>query len=244
MADDNWWASAPFATAASARTATSAPPRAKTTPQDMQILRDSSALAETERDARRTYASTRAAVKQMGTGALKASFLDSITPEEDGTPVLDEIGAALGLLARPFINDSTWTARDQLKTVGAKVALSAAQQQKGTASDRDMAQMRMSGVNPYKSVTENLRILDEAERQGAFAQHRATLKSQWISRYGSISQPGPRGMSFEQVAAAQDKQVQQALDVRAKGLPAAPPSVRRGSSRGRTVIDMNGNRVR
>jgi hypothetical protein len=224
--------------------ATAAPTRAKTTPQDMMMIRDASNRAETERDARRTYANTRRAITDMSTGPMKASFLDAITPEEDGTPFLDGLGALLGSPARLFIGDKTWAGRDHLKTVGAKVALAAAQQQKGVASDRDMAQMRMSGVNPYKSVAENLRILDEAEREGAFAQHRATLKSKWISRYGSVAAPGPRGMAFEEIASRQDALVEKALALRKRGLPKPPQSVTRRSVGRPTVIDMNGNPVR
>lgn len=152
MAEDNWWASSPFATAASA-TASNGSGRAKTTAQDMQVIRDASARAETERDARRTYAATRRAVAQMDTGPMKASFLDSITPEEDGTPILDTIGAVLGAPARLFVSDKTWAARDHLKTVSAKVALAGSQQMKGSSSDKDTALMRMAGVSPYKSAS-------------------------------------------------------------------------------------------
>ena len=242
MADDNWWASSPFATAASAKASAASTGRAKTTPQDMQIIRDASALSESERDARRGYAATRRAVKTMHSGALKAGFLDSISPEEDGTPFLDQLGVVLGLPARPFISDATWAARDHLKTVSAQVALAGSRQMKGSSSDKDTALMRMAGVSPYKSEAENLRILDEAERQAAFAQHRATLKSKWISQYGSVAAPGPNGMAFEEIAARQDAKVQRALDIRRNGLPKPPPSARRQN---RPVeIDLKGRPVR
>lgn len=242
MADDNWWASSPFATAASAKAATAPVGRAKTTPQDMQMLRDASTRAETERDARRNYRSTRQAVLDMDTGPQKAAYLNAITSEEGGG-FWDGVGSVLGSVARPFVSDKTWAARDHLNTVSAKVALAGAQQMKGTSSDKDTSLMRMGGVSPYKTKRENLRILDEAERDGAFAQHRATLRSKWIARYGSVSAPGPNGMSYEEIAARQDAAVERALAVRKNGLPKPPPSATRRSA-GRTVLDLNGNPVR
>lgn len=242
MPGDNFWEGDAFATAASARGAPTNTGRAKTTPQDMQMLRDASTRAETERDARRNYRSTRQAVIDMDTGPQKAAYLNAITSEEGGG-FWDGVGSVLGSVARPFVSDKTWAARDHLNTVSAKVALAGAQQMKGTSSDKDTSLMRMGGVSPYKQPRENLRILDEAERDGAFAQHRATLRSKWIARYGSVSAPGPNGMSYEEIAARQDAAVEKALAVRKNGLPKPPPSVGRRSTR-RVVYDINGNPVK
>lgn len=242
MAEENWWASMPFATAASARSSTAAPGRAKTTPQDMMLLRDSTSKAEVERSARRDYSATRQAVRDMNTGPLKAAYLDAITPEQDGG-VLDKVGGFLGAPLRLFVSDKTMAARDRLKTLSAQVALKGSQMMKGSSSDKDTAIMRMAGVSDYKGSTENNRLLDDAERESAIEQHRASLKAQWINRYGSISAPGPRGLSYEQVAQQQEKTVNSAVDLRQRGLPKPPPSARR-SAGGRTVIDINGNPIR
>jgi hypothetical protein len=57
MAEDNWWADAPFATAASAKAygSSGGTSRAKTTPQDMKALTEASARAAAEADAQRDY---------------------------------------------------------------------------------------------------------------------------------------------------------------------------------------------
>jgi hypothetical protein len=237
---DNFWEQDSFATAAAAKSGATG--RAKTTPQDMMLLRDSTSRAETERNARKDYGSIRQAVRDMGTGALKAATLDAITPEQDGGFV-DTVGGLLGAPLRLFVSDKTLAARDQLNTVSAQVALRGSQQMKGSSSDKDTALMRTAGVSPYKSKTENLRILDNAERESALEQHRATLKSKWISRYGSISAPGPNGMAYEEIAARQDALVNKAMDVRKRGLPKPPPSARRGGG-APLEIDINGNPIR
>lgn len=243
MAEDNWWASSPFATAASAKAA-AAPARVKPTSQDMQLLRDSTAKAEAERNARREYSAVRQSVMNMNSGPFKAAYLDAITPDEGGSTlgnVLDKVGAVAGFIPSLFVSNRTSDARQHLKTVSAQVALKGSQMMKGGSSDADTALMRMAGVNDYKSVTENLRILRNAERESAIEQHRATLKSKWISRFGSIAEPGPHGLTYEEAAARQEAMVNRAIDIRQKGLPKPPPSKR---ARGPVEIDMNGRPVR
>lgn len=224
------------------------PARAKTTQQDMMMLRDSTAKAEVERAARRDYAATRKAVADMDTGPTWAAYLDAVTPEQDGN-IFDKIGGFLGAIPRRFTtDDKVMNARDRLKTVSAQVALKGSQDMKGSSSDKDTALMRMAGVSDYKGKQENFRILDDAARQGAIEQHRATLKAQWINRFGSISAPGPRGLSYEQVAAQQEKTVNEAMDyrqgIRKPTLRTPPRSVTRRAPSGRMVYDVNGNPVR
>jgi hypothetical protein len=240
---DNFWEADAFATAAAAKAKPSAPMgRAKTTPQDMMLLRDSTAKAEAERAAQRDYASTRKAVNDMNTGPLKAAYLDAITPEQDGG-ILDKVGGFLGAPLRLFVSDKTMAARDRLKTNSAQIALKGSSMMKGSSSDKDTAIMRTAGVSDYKGTTENNRLLDDAERESSIEQHRASLKAQWINRFGSISAPGPRGLSYEQVASEQERYVNRSFDQRQRGLPKPPPSARRSAS-GRTVIDINGNPIR
>ncbi len=250
MAEDNWWSALPFASAASAASAkaTTAPARVKTTPQDMMMLRDSTAKAEVERAARRDYAATRKAVADMNTGPTWAAYLDAVTPEQDGN-VFDKIGGFLGAIPRwATTDDKVMNARDRLKTVGAQVALKGSQDMKGSSSDKDTALMRMAGVSDYKGKAENFRILDDAARQGAIEQHRATLKAQWINRFGSISAPGPRGLSYEQIAAQQEKTINEAMDyrqgLRKPALRTPPRSVTRRPPSGRVVYDITGKPVR
>lgn len=243
MAEDNWWAKDAYATAAAAKGSAQPTGRAKTTPQDMQMLRDSTARAEAERNARRDYASTRQAVLDMNTKPSKASYLDAITPEQDGG-FWDAVGGFVGTPLRWFVSDKTMNARDQLKTLGAQTALKGSQMMKGASSDKDTALMRTAGVSDYKGVRENLRILREAERSSAIEQHRATLKAKWIGRYGSISAPASSGMTYEEAAARQEAMVNKAMDIRERGLPKPPPRTVRRPSQGRTTIDMNGNPLR
>lgn len=243
MAEDNWWAKDSYATAAAAKGSAQPTGRAKTTPQDMQMLRDSTARAEAERNARRDYASTKRAVLDMGTSPSKARYLDAITPEQDGG-IMDTIGAALGTPLRWFVSDKTMNARDQLKTLGTQTALKGSQMMKGASSDKDTALMRTAGVSDYKGVQENLRILREAERSSAIEQHRATLKAKWIGKFGSISAPAPSGVTYEEAAARQEAMVNKAMDIRERGIPKPPPSTNRRAAPGRTVIDMNGKPIR
>ncbi len=243
MAEDNWWAKDSYATAAAAKGSAQPTGRAKTTPQDMQMLRDSTARAEAERNARRDYASTKRAVLDMGTGPAKARYLDAITPEQDGG-IMDTIGGLLGTPLRWFVSDKTMGARDQLKTLGAQTALKGSQMMKGSSSDKDTALMRSAGVSDYKGVRENLRILREADRTSAIEQHRATLKAKWIGRYGSLSAPAPNGMTYEDAATRQERIVNQAMDIRERGIPKPPPKTKRAPAPSRTVIDMNGNTLR
>lgn len=244
--DDNWWTDAPFATAASAKASamqTGSAGKAKTTPQDMMILRDSSAKAQVERDAQRAYADTRRAVQTMGTGPYKAAWLDAITPEPDGG-IFDKIGGFLGLLPRQFISDETMQARDQMNTVSAQTALTGSQMMKGSSSDRDTALMRMAGVGPAKSVGENLRLLDKAERDSHIEQVRADLKSGWISRFGSISARSPNGATFEHALADAENRVLHPESFQKPTLRSAPPSTRKAPSASRRVVyDINGNPI-
>lgn len=224
-----------------------APSRAKTTQQDMMMLRDSTAKAETERTARRDYAATRKAVATMNTGPTWAAYLDAITPSQDGG-WMDSLGGFLGAPLRAMVGQDKLEARDRLKTVSAQVALKGSQQMKGSSSDKDTALMRMAGVSDYKGTKENYRLLDDAARQSAIEQHRASLKAQWINRFGSIAAPGPRGLSYEQVATQQEKTINEAMDyrqgVKKPPLRTPPPSVRRRAPSVRAVYDVDGNPIR
>lgn len=241
MAEDNWWAGDAYATAASAKASTlpSVPPgvrsRAKPTAKDMADLSAASSKAQAERDAARQYAATEMAVRTMDTGPWKAQWLDAIMPDEDGGWA-DGIGSTLGLAVRPLISDRTLEARDHLKTVGAQTSLNGSQQMKGSSTDKDMAIMRMAGVSPYKSKAENLRILNAAKAEGRVSQARALFASSWISKYGSVANAAPRGMTYEQGLAKFERGLSQPSP------RPAPPSIRKAS--GRAVYDLNGNLIR
>lgn len=243
MAEDNWWASSPFATAASAKGPTGGGVKAKTTPQDMIELREASGKAQSERDARRGYRSTQRAVEDMDTGPWKARWLDMITPDQDGG-VMDTIGSVLGSVARPFISERTLAARDQMNTVSAQTALQGSQMMKGSSSDKDTLLMRTAGISPYKTKQENLRILKSAERDSGLAQARAQTKSWWISKFGSMAQPSPNGTTYEQAMSLTDRHFMDQYSRSQRPAPRrAPPSARSKGS-GRTVIDLNGTPIR
>jgi hypothetical protein len=241
---DNFWDGDAFATVSSAKASrTTNPRRVPTTSQDMDELREASAKAQAERDARLDYNSTARAVTDMKTGPWKAKWLDMITPDEDGG-WLDPIGAAIGAPFRAFVDDKTAAARDQLKTVGARVALQGSQQMKGSSSDKDTALMRMAGVSAYKGVGENNRILAAAQRDSIISEARALFKSKWISKMGSMSNPRPDGVTYEQALRETDRRANKIYEDSTRRKLPPPPPKRRGTTTGRTVLDIQGNPVR
>ncbi len=244
MAQENFWDQDAYATAASAAKSASSRPggRAKTTPQDMMELREASAKAQTEREARLDYNSTARAVTDMNTGPWKARWLDAITPDEDGG-WMDGIGAVLGALPKAFVSDKTMGARDQLKTISAQVALKGSQQMKGSSSDKDTALMRMAGVSPYKGVAENNRILAAAQRNSVIEEARALFKSKWISKMGSMSNARPDGMTYEQGLRETDRRAAQIYEQSIRRSLPAPPPKRKVAPGGRRVLDIHGNPV-
>lgn len=218
--------------------------RTKPTPQDMSELRSASSRAQAERDAQMEYASTREAVRTMDTGPNRARMLDIAMPDEGGG-ILDTIGAyTLGLPEKLFGDPKVRRARDHLNTVSAQNAIRSSQSLKGTSSDRDMAMLRTAGVSPYKDTSENLRILDTAKRTSEIEQARNLVKSQWISRYGSMANMSPNGMTYEQALNHAEQDLLQNHYGAPKQRPrSAPPSKRRGRQAVRE-IDLNGNPIR
>lgn len=217
------------------------PERVKTTPDDMKALLAASGTAAAERDALTTYSAAGAAVDQLDTGPVKAAWMDAITPDEDDG-ILGKVGAVLGAPFRPLISKKDWEARDHLKTVNANVALAGSQQMKGSSSDKDTALMRLSGIGPAKTSTENRRIVSSAIDKSGLSQTRALITSNWIGKYGSVSNPSPNGMTFEQALQLGEQSYRRRLaDIRArKRLPQAPPS-RRGNKP--LTIDLDGNPI-
>lgn len=215
--------------------------RAKTTPQDMQVLREASGKAAAERDALSTYSAAGRAVEELDTGPVKAAWMDAITPDEDDG-VMGRIGSFLGTPFRPLISKRDWEARDHLKTVNAQVALAGSQQMKGSSSDKDTALMRLSGMGPTKTTAENRRIVNSAVNSSGLAQTRALVTSDWIARYGSVSNPSPNGMTYEQALQLGEQSYNRRMRaLRAnKKLPSAPPSRRGGKP---LTIDLDGNPI-
>jgi hypothetical protein len=228
---DDWWSDQPLATAADAK-AYGGNGRAATSPQDRIALNAASMKAQTERDAMKDYDATERAVRTMDTGPLKASFLDAITPSENGG-ILDTVGSVAGLIARPFISQDTLDARDTLNTVAARSVTRGQTLPPGPASDRDVALARTAGVNPYKGTKENLRIIGAARRDSGLEQTRALLKSGWISKFGSLANASPNGMTFEEAQQIAENDYLKAPGSRSArpALPKAPPpSLRKKTS--------------
>lgn len=215
--------------------------RAKTTPNDMQVLREASREAASERDALRSYSAAGAAVDRLDTGPVKAAWMDAITPDEDDG-VLGKIGSVIGAPFRPLISKRDWEARDHLKTVNAQVALEGSQQMKGSSSDKDTALMRLSGIGPSKTSAENRRIVNSATYSSGLAQTRALVTSNWIAKYGSISNPAPNGLTYEQALQVGEQSYAKRQQARKSGrsLPSAPPSRRGGKT---LTIDLDGNPI-
>lgn len=237
--------------------------RARTTSADQKAVQEGSALAQTERDTQRIYSQAEAAVNRLDTGPMQSWWMDAITPEPDGSGgILDSIGGVLGTPFRHLgYNSQDWADRDQLNTVNANAAIAAAANMKGAASDRDMALMRLTGLQTGKTAAENNRIISEARRQSYLNQWRARYRAQWVTRYGSLSAPAPSGASFEEALQAGERAFNNRWEERSEqaGRPsasrqpaqgrrvtrAAPPSTRRRSQSSAPVtIDLNGNPIR
>lgn len=238
------------------------PRRAAPSSTDQEALAEASRIAQSERDAMREYSQAESAVRRMDTGPVKARYLDAITPEEDGG-VLDAVGGFLGTPLRWMVDDDTFAARDHLRTVNAGVALEGSSQMKGSSSDKDTALMRMAGVSPYKTVTENQRIIREARRHSGLSQVRAKTRARWINLHGSLSAQNGSGRSYEDFLTATESAYNRRMDALERGdretATAPPPRRSRGAtvdrqtrrpqapprkSRSETVtIDLNGNRL-
>lgn len=227
---DDWWSDQPLATAADAKMYGGNGGRAATSPQDRVALNAASAKAQTERDAMRDYDATERAVRTMETGPIKAAVIDAITPSENGG-FWDGVGGVVGLLPRVFgyPERDTMDARDTLNTIAARSVTRGQTLPPGPASDRDVALARTASVNPYKGVKENLRIIEAARRDSGLEQTRNLLRSKWISKFGSTSQPSPNGMTFEeaqQIAENDYLKVPGSRSARPMLRP-APPSTRK-----------------
>jgi hypothetical protein len=203
--------------------------------QDRTVMNAASAEAQHERDASRMYSDTEGAVKAMGTGPVKATMLDLITPDEDDSYLGKVFGSTVGALARAVVPQKLLNARDQLKTVNARVALEGSKDMKGSSSDKDTALMRLAGIGPSKLEPENLRIIQQARYNSGLAQARALLTNQWIAQNGSLANPNRHGTTFEQA-----KQFAERDYDRRMRMPSAPPRVRSGAP---VTIDIHGNPI-
>lgn len=215
----------------------------KTTSADMKMLTEASNEAAKARDSARNFSRAEKAVKDFGTGPVKSWIMDAITAE-DGGGVLDSVGAIVGAPVRALIPQRTKNAYDQLRTVSAGSALAGSEQLKGAASDADMRLLKTRGLSPYKSEAENLRIIEEAKRDAGLAQTRASFKSHWISRYGSVANPDRNGRTFEQGAAdaerLYEKYLKEGRPERNRGL-STPPHVK--TAKQEALYDLDGNLI-
>lgn len=210
--------------------------KTKTSSDDQKALRDSSARAMTERDAMRVYNDAEQAVRRLDTGPMQSWWMDTITPEQDGG-FWDSVGGVLGTPARLLYKDQDFSDRDHLRTVNADASIAASANMKGAASDRDMAMMRLTGVQTGKTREENLRVIGDARLQSSLEQWRARYTSRWISRYGSLSAPAPSGASFQEALQAGERKFTSAWRERfddkgkpRRRAPTPPPRRSQGSS--------------
>jgi hypothetical protein len=247
MAEDNWWEDSPFATAAIAKETAAPPAKAKTYSEDRKAALAASSRAATERDMSRDYDAAERAVRDFDTGPYKEAWMSAITPEKNTSGFIDgladKVGALGGLiLSGPGIlgaDKKTMAARDHLNTLSADVALAGNQQLKGSASDRDMAILRMTGVRPENTLEENLRIIKKARYTSGLEQRRALVTANWIGRFGSLSATTPGGKTYEQAMQDVDRIYQNRVN--GKKLPAPPPKTK---PPGRVTIDINGNPIK
>lgn len=227
----------------------SRPIRAETTADDKKALAEASERARIERDVARNYTDAAKAVENFDTGPTRAWWMDVITNDEDDG-FWGAIGAnTIGLAARPLVDDKTFEARDQLKTINARSSLAASAQLKGVASDRDMGLLRLTGIKDSKSKAENMRIIKDAHFQSKLEQWRAREKAKWVAKYGSLSAPSQGGRSFEEVSQAKEKvwtdtyqrEFERNLQKPKGGRSLPKPPPRRSPKT--TTIDINGNPI-
>lgn len=220
--------------------------KADTDATDKKSLNDASELAQTERDATRMYVGALKAAANMGplgTGPVTGWALDALTPTdaEDSytawatNPLKSAGRAAIGRL----VPDRTWNAHAHLKTVNAKVALANSNALKGTASNSDMALLRVAGMGPYKPLGENRRIVKQAIEDSGRSQARALAKAKWISEYGSTAAPGRGGGTFEKYQRIVENKYDRLRSSRRSNLPTPPPRTKKAS--GPVTFDMDGN---
>lgn len=221
--------------------------KARTTAEDVKDLTQATETAETERQALRDYAATHAAVLKMGSDPGRGSRYDMMTAEEGGG-MWDAVGGLLGTPFRAITPRGRYDGYQHLKTVSAKTALTGSQMMKGASSDKDTAIMRQAGVGPYKTVKENLRVLDKAREDAGLSQARARAKAYWIGKFGSQAAAAPDGTTLADILQMTDRSYYSEFDRREKARKAGTPLPRRPQPlpgrKGPTRIDINGTPVR
>jgi len=226
---------------------------ASATNSDLTALATARENAAAARDATRTYKEAARALDDAGeTGPWKDALLSAGAPSGNGdSPDRGWLGNALstvvsvpmaagGYIYRAITPRKQLAARDTLQTIAAKGALARSAALKGTASNSDMALIRLGGLGTAKYPEENRRILKDGVKEGGLAQTRALVTQQWIADYGSLKAKSSGGKTFEQTLQHAEDTFDRRFAERqaARRMPTPPPSVRKNRVR---TYDLDGN---
>lgn len=222
--------------------------KAKTYGEDRKAAMAARQLAAAERDAQQTYQALGQAVDTFDTGPSRASLFDAITPSPDDGWISGALKGTVGTAVRALIPDSVENARSHINTARAQLQVLGDKSLKGPLTDKDMALLRLKGVDTYKLPEENRRVIREAQRDSEVRQLRAIMSDRWISRFGSLTQASPNGTSFEDAMLGAEKDLIRnhwtpKPPARRSSLPKPPPAVTRKANGKPTRIDLNGNLI-
>jgi hypothetical protein len=193
--------------------------KAKTYGEDRKAAMAARQLAAAERDAQQTYQALGQAVDTFDTA-----------PSPDDGWISGALKGTVGTAVRALIPDSVENARSHINTARAQLQVLGDKSLKGPLTDKDMALLRLKGVDTYKLPEENRRVIREAQRDSEVRQLRALMTDRWISRFGSLTQASPNGTSFEDAMQGAEKDLIRnhwtPKPPARRSLPTPPPSVR------------------
>lgn len=199
-------------------------PGAKVAPkaQDITGLTDAGVRAQAAGDSIRLYNNIQPAIDRFNPGPMKGTLYDMVMPN-DGGGIMDSIGSFVGAPVRALLPNQDKDDFQKIDAARAERISLRQKEQKGTQTDRDAVLYGRADIGPNKSRAVNHSLIDQNKTKSQLVKIQAALQSQWVGRYGSITQLSPNGMSFDQaVNMAQKDYLKNRPSART-----APPSTRR-----------------
>lgn len=209
-------------------------------PIDKKSLMEAQAKADTAMRGLRLYGDMDDAVTRFDPGPSKGMFYSAMMPDDDAG-IIGNIGSTIGSMVRAtgIMPKKTQDAWQELQAAGAERVGVRGQEQAGVEARNDEIQFKLADVSPLKSAAVNRKVIARARSEVQQDAIRADMEARWVSKYGSIANASPIGMTFNQALASARKRFAE-LQAKRK-LPNAPPSAKAG---GVVTYDLNGNRIK
>ncbi len=227
MAEDNWWASAPLATADGAATKPSTGGRSGVgkgvqTLEAKQIA-DARQAAMSATETKAIYKNVDGALRRFRTSPGKASSFNAMTPDAPGfLGGIKNIGSSIlrGTLGYTY-NDSDFDDYAYLKSQQSERVAERQMAQKGVQTESDAARYALADIGPDKPAAVNRRIVRDGNVKLTIAERRPRMMSKWIAKYGSLGSTSPNGWTYDDYEAYWRKGFRESVENQRQG-PAAP----------------------